>query len=115
MSTMNPRLFKKHVRAAYKIVAYCGYCDLQATLQSTPKIGHTERVEGWGCDIYELAPDIALATGYDPFGNLYLPLALTERYEQRARQQPTYEGLQVLITELVNEIRTMKNSSKKRK
>lgn len=115
MSTMNPRLFKKHVRAAYKIVAYCGYCDLQSTLQGTPKIGHTERAEGWGCNIYELAPNIALTTGYAPFGNLSLPLELTERYEQRARQNPTYEGLQALIEELVNEIRAMKNSSKKRK
>ena len=78
-------------------------------------IGHTERAEGWGCNIYQLAPDIALTTGYAPFGNLSLSRELTKRYEQRARQQPTYEKLQELIKELVNEIRTMKNSSKKRK
>lgn len=110
---MSMRLYKKHVNAEYHIVAYCGYCDLQHTLQNMSKIGHTERAEGWGCNIYELAPDIALTTGYAPFGNLSLPLELTERYEKRARQNPTYEGLQVLIKELVNEIRELKNSSKK--
>lgn len=46
MLTINPRLYKKHVNAAYHIVAYCGYCDLQYTLQSALKIGHTERAEG---------------------------------------------------------------------
>lgn len=112
---MSMRLYKKHVNAAYRIVAYCEYCALQSTLQNMSIIGHTERAEGWGCNIYQLAPDIALTTGYAPFGNLSLSRELTEHYEQRARQQPTYEKLQELIKELVNEIRTMKNSSKKRK
>ncbi len=115
MLTINPRLYKKHVNAAYHIVAYCGYCDLQYTLQSALKIGHTERAEGWGCNIYQLAPDIALTTGYAPFGNLSLPLELTERYEKKARENPSYENLQALIKELVNEIRELRNSSKKRK
>lgn len=112
---MSMRLYKKHVRAEYSIVAYCGYCDLQHTLYFTPKIGHTERAEGWGCNIYELAPDIALTTGYDPFGNRRLPLAVTERYEKKAKQileENSYnstakEKLEVLLNELVAEIRTL--------
>ena len=80
----SPRLYKKHVCAAYPIVAYCGYCDLQYVLYFTPKIGHTERAEDWGCNVYELAPNIALTTGYAPFGNKSLPLAFTERYEKKA-------------------------------
>ena len=83
---MSMRVYKKHVRAAYPIVAYCGYCDLQYTLYFTKKFGHTERAEGWGCDVYELAPDIALTTGYAPFGNHHLPLTFTERYEEKAKQ-----------------------------
>ncbi len=112
---MSMRLYKKHVRAEYPIVAYCGYCDLQYTLYFAPKIGHTERAEGWGCNIYELAPDIALTTGYDPFGNRRLPLALTERYEEKAKQilrENNYsyiakEELERLLTELAAEIRTL--------
>lgn len=112
---MSMRAYKKHVRAEYPIVAYCGYCDLQYTLYFAPKIGHTERAEGWGCNIYELAPDIALTTGYDPFGNRRLPLALTERYEEKAKQilrENNYsyiakEELERLLTELAAEIRTL--------
>lgn len=112
---MSMRLYKKHVRAEYPIVAYCGYCDLQYTLYFSPKIGHTERAEGWGCNIYELAPDIALTTGYDPFGNRRLPLAFTERYEKKAKQilaDNSYsciakEELEALINELATEIRTL--------
>lgn len=112
---MSMRLYKKRVRAEYPIVAYCGYCDLQYTLYFAPKIGHTERAEGWGCNIYELAPDIALTTGYDPFGNRRLPLAFTERYEEKAKQilrENNYsyiakEELERLLTELAAEIRTL--------
>ena len=112
---MSMRLYKKHVRAEYPIVAYCGYCDLQYTLYFAPKIGHTERAEGWGCNIYELAPDIALTTGYDPFGNRRLPLAFTERYEEKAKQilrENNYsyiakEELERLLTELAAEIKTL--------
>lgn len=112
---MSMRVYKKHVRAKYPIVAYCGYCNLQYALYFTPKIGHTERAEGWGCDIYELAPDIALTTGYAPFGNRRLPLAITERYEKKAKQileenscnYTAKEKLEVLLNELVAEIRTL--------
>lgn len=111
---MSMRVYKKHVHAAYPIVAYCGYCALQYVLYFTPKIGHTERAEGWGCDVYELAPNIALTTGYDPFGNRRLPLAFTERYEEKAKQilaESSYsyiakEKLEALINEMVAEIRT---------
>lgn len=112
---MSMRVYKKHVRAAYPIVAYCGYCDLQYTLYFTSKFGHTERVEGWGCDVYEIAPDIALTTGYAPFGNRRIPLALTERYEKKAKQileenscnYTAKEKLEVLLNELATAIRTL--------
>lgn len=112
---MSMRVYKKHVLAAYPIVAYCNYCNLQYTLYFISKFGHTERTEGWGCDVYELAPDIALTTGYDPFGNRCLPLAFTERYEEKAKQilagnNYSYiakEKLEILLNELAAEIRTL--------
>lgn len=112
---MSMRVYKKHVRAAYPIVAYCGYCDLQYTLSFASNFGHTERAEGWGCNVYEIAPDIALTTGYAPFGNRRLPLAITERYEKKAKQileenSRNYiakEKLEMLLNELAAEIRTL--------
>lgn len=112
---MSRRVYKKHVRAAYPIVAYCGYCSLQYTLYFAPQFGHTERAEGWGCDVYEIAPGIALSTGYAPFGNRCLPLTITERYEKKAQQileenswsYIAKEKLEVLLNELAAEIRTL--------
>lgn len=88
---------------------------MQYTLYSTPKFGHTARAEGWGCDVYEITPDIALTTGYAPFGNRRLPLAITERYEKKAKQileENSYnyiakEKLEILLNELAAEIRTL--------
>lgn len=56
-----------------------------------------------------------MTTGYDPFGNRRLPLALTERYEEKAKQilrENNYsyiakEELERLLTELAAEIRTL--------
>ena len=112
---MSMRVYKKHARAEYPIIACCGYCSLQYTLYFAQEIGHTERAEGWGCNIYELAPDIALTTGYDPFGNRRLPPAITERYEQKAKQilraniysDSAKADLDALINELAAEIRTL--------
>lgn len=112
---MSMRVYKKHVRAAYPIVAYCGYCALQYTLYFTSKFAHTERAEDWGCDVYKIAPDIALTTGYAPFGNRRLPLALTERYEKKAKQileenscnYIAKDKLEVLLNELAAEIRIL--------
>lgn len=52
---MNMRVYKKHVRAAYPIVAYCGYCSLQYTLYFAPKIGHTEALRA-GAVMYTKLP-----------------------------------------------------------
>ncbi len=56
-----------------------------------------------------------MTTGYDPFGNRHLPLALTKRYEEKAKQilrENNYsyiakEELERLLTELAAEIRTL--------
>lgn len=87
-----------------------------STLYILPqKLDIRKEQKAGGCDIYELAPDIALTTGYDPFGNRRLPLAITERYEKKAKQileenscnYTAKEKLEVLLNELVAEIRTL--------
>lgn len=48
-----------------------GYCKIQSIVNYLTKIGHTERLEGWAADIYELPEpynDIVVCTGYAPFG-----------------------------------------------
>lgn len=108
--SINPRITQKQVKEGYGTIAYCGYCDLQYTLKDARKVGHTERVEEWAADVYEITPSICIVTGYAPFGNKSLPLAFTESYERKAKT--LYNGaatapldkLQELWMELVKDI-----------
>ena len=84
--SINPRLTKKQIKEGYSIIAYCGYCDLYYTLLQAKKVGHTERAEGWGANIYEITPSICIVTGYAPFGNLRLNYEFTHSYEEVARK-----------------------------
>lgn len=84
--SINPKVTKKQIKEGYAIIAYCGYCDLQYTLQDAHKVGHTERAEGWGANIYEIMPSICIVTGYAPFGNLRLDYKFTHNYEEVARK-----------------------------
>ena len=78
-------------------------------------LGILKELRGGGCDVYEIAPDIALSTGYAPFGNCRLPLAITERYEKKAQQILEENSwsyiakakVEVLLKELAAEIRTL--------
>lgn len=48
-----------------------GYCKIQSIVNYLTNIGHTERLEGWAADIYELPKpynNIVVCTGYGPFG-----------------------------------------------
>lgn len=48
-----------------------GYYKIQSIENYLTKVGHTERIEGWAADIYELPEpynNIAVCTGYAPFG-----------------------------------------------
>jgi hypothetical protein len=48
-----------------------GYCEIQSIENYLTKLGHTERLEGWAADIYELPEpynNIVICTGYAPFG-----------------------------------------------
>lgn len=52
-------------------VILLGYCEIQYIQNYLTKVGHTERVEGWAANVFELpAPynNIAICTGYAPFG-----------------------------------------------
>lgn len=76
---------QKAIRTNYDYVICVGYCDLQHMLSTINPIAYTVRREGWGCDIYELAPNVALTTGYAPFGNIKPAYDIIHRYEVEAK------------------------------
>lgn len=61
-----------------------GYCELQYLLRYKNAIGNNLGIYGWNCDIY-IFDDIAITTGYRPFGERINP-ALTKKYEEKARK-----------------------------
>lgn len=81
---MNIKLTKKQLMKTYRNVICVGYCDLQYLLNYANKIGHTERVEGWAADIYEINYKTIIVTGYAPFGNIRPDYKLTDQYEEKA-------------------------------
>lgn len=82
---MKFRTTQKAIREGFPTIIKAGYCDLQTLLNYKSPIAYTTRAEGWGCDIYELAPGVALSTGYAPFGNVRADYELCREYEKRAR------------------------------
>lgn len=81
----NPRLTQKEVRAAYNYVICVPYCGLQHLLKDVHKIGHTERREGWGCDVYDYG-EVAITTGYAPFGSIRPSYDLIRDYDQKTER-----------------------------
>lgn len=81
---MNIKLTKKDVLRNFQNVICVGYCDMWYLLQYAEKIGHTERREGWGADIYKVNNETVIVTGYEPFGNIEPNRTITKHYEEEA-------------------------------
>ena len=107
---MKYRTTRKEIRENYSNVIKVSYCDLQNLLTHLEPFAYITRREGWAADIYELTPNVALVTGYAPFGNVAVDRDICRRYEEKARkilhggyrEQP--ERLQQLIGEFAKEV-----------
>lgn len=76
---------QKAIRNGYYNVISIGYCNIQSLLHYENPIAYTTCREGWACDIYEITPNTAIATGYAPFGNIHPKYEITHSYEEKAR------------------------------
>lgn len=77
---------KKDIMANYCYVIETGYCTLQNLLQYRNPIAYTAGIYGWGCDIYEVAQNTVITTGYSPFGNVEPDYKLIREYDQKAEK-----------------------------
>ena len=68
---------QKSIKSGYEYVIPVGCCFMDNLLRYKQPIAYTTRVEGWAADIYEYNSNIAIATGYAPFGTMKLT---TEQY-----------------------------------
>lgn len=110
---MKFRTTQKAIRANYSTIIKVGYCDLQTLLAFKNPIAYTTRVEGWGCDIYEVSPSVCISTGYAPFGNVKSWYDLNRKYEKEAEKirydytmpyEKQKEALDNLLKEYVKEV-----------
>lgn len=59
----------KSVKEQYPVIIKLGFGKLQEVLTYLDRDGYCAGVCGWKCDIYRITNDVAISTGYDPFGN----------------------------------------------
>lgn len=74
---------QKEIKSRFKKIVCVGYADLQHLLSYESPIYYTTRREGWASDIY-IFDDIAISTGYAPFGNIKINYDILKKYEDQA-------------------------------
>lgn len=74
---------QKAIRNGYRRVFSVGYADLQHLLTFENPMAYNSGVYGWNCDIYDFG-DIAIVTGYRPFGES-LPYELVKEFNAQAK------------------------------
>lgn len=62
------RLTRKAIISAAKHVVAVPYCRADKTIKDLPRVGYYANAYGWRCDVYRLADDVTLTTGYVPIG-----------------------------------------------
>lgn len=103
---MAAKTTKKAVVGMYDKVVKVGYCELQHLLRYCNADNYTCGVYGWNADIYCFG-DIAIVTGYNPFGNIKLDHDKIKEYDNKAHNiicdySLTYEQQKEQVTELLN-------------
>ena len=75
---MKIKTTQKAIKANFKKIVCVGYCNLQHLFNYESPIYYITRREGWASDIY-IFDDIAISTGYAPFGNIKVKYDSTAR------------------------------------
>lgn len=102
---------QKAVRNGYSAVISIGYCNIQSLLSHETPVAYTTRREGWGADIYQVG-NVAIATGYAPFGNVKVSYEKQREYEELAQKirknykpwDETKSELRALLENFVEEV-----------
>jgi len=82
---MKTKTTQKEIKSRFKKIVCVGYCDLQHLLYYQNPTYYTTRREGWASDIY-IFDDIAISTGYAPFGNIKVKYDVLRKYDSTARK-----------------------------
>lgn len=82
---MKYKTTKKEVKSNYRNIIRLGAVELYYLLKFTEPVAYTSGVYGWNADIYDLG-NVAIVTGYRPFGNITPDYKIVEKYNQLGRE-----------------------------
>ena len=79
------RATKKAILNGFNKVIKIGYCNAQSLLRyQNAQYYIYSNVYGWRADVYVISDDIAIVTGYAPFGNITPDYSIIKEYEKKA-------------------------------
>lgn len=81
---MKAQVTKKFIRSNYRCIAI-GYCNAYYLLRGLYPAYYTAGVYGWNADIYTINTNVAIVTGYRPFGTR-LDYAIVDSLERQAKK-----------------------------
>lgn len=96
---MKVKTTKKKIMENYDKIICVGYCDLQYLLRCKEASYYTDGVYGWNADIY-ICGDVAIVTGYRPFGNIEANYAICKKYEDKAEMIVKSRDYRVIDSQL---------------
>ncbi len=110
---MKYRTTQKAINNGFHKIIKVGYCDLQSLLNCETEKAYTAGVYGWNADIYDFG-NVAICTGYRPFGNVSTDYNTTSKYEKLAEEiirniyswEERKNALRALIDNFIEEVIT---------
>lgn len=82
---MKYKTTKKAVQNNYRNIIRLGAVELYYLLKFTESDAYTSGVYGWNADVYDF-DDVAIVTGYRPFGNITPDYDIVEKYNKLGRE-----------------------------
>lgn len=102
------QITQKAIRNGFKKVIAISYCRAQHLLQYQNAQYYTySNMYGWRTDVYIISDEIAIVTGYAPFGNITPDYDLIKKYDDKAAAVYStvshYEERREIINSYLNE------------
>ena len=101
---------QKKIKENYAAIISIGYCDAYYLLYFNNPIAFTSGIYGWNADIYDIN-NIAIVTGYRPFGNIFVDYDIIKKYNTEAKKiisdsAISYEDKKELVNNLLLDFKT---------
>lgn len=96
---------KKDIMDSFSYVVSIPYCHAQDLLSCMDTKIYTSSKYGWDADVFVVNDDVAVVTGYRPFGNVEVNHEVLERYEMlagdAAEKHPRYRERKAAIKSIL--------------